>query len=440
MRGAPGERVNHRARDAVLLLALSLFVYNLNLREVSSADTITTRLVPLALILEHRLYLDRFFRGDPATEELPYYVQHIDGHYLSPWPILPALLALPIYLVPVRWLGVESWRGVNLLAKLTASLVSGLSVAVVYLALREVAERRAALAIALVYAFGTSTWSVSSQGLWGHGAVQLAFAAGLYGVFRRRRWSAAVGLCAGLMVAGRPAATVLAGSLVACVFRESVWRGARCLIGVAAVAAAVLWYNVAVFGAAEGGYARINASHRTSHGVEGTWSPDVLHGVAGLLVSPNRGLLVYAPVLVFALAGMGTALRGRQRRDFRLLAAGWGVNLLMLGAYSVWWGGHSFGPRLLTDSLPALVMLLVPVWEAVEGRRWVRVAFVALFLASVGVQVVGAFYYPSPSEGDWNLTPQNVDFAHARLWAWRDTQILRLLRNGPHTLGFDSLR
>jgi hypothetical protein len=438
----PGERTRPRGRDVLALLLLSVLVYNLNLREISSADTFTTRLVPLVLILDQRLSLDRFFRGDPATDEVPYYVQYIDGHYVSPWPILPALLAVPVYFVPVRWFDVQSWRGVNLLSKLTASLLGGLSVAMVYLALREVTHRRAALAISLVYAFGTSTWSISSQGLWGHGPAQLALAAGLWLVFRRPRgwFETAAGLCAGLMVAARPAAVVLAASVIACVCREGARSTTRCLAGFASVVAAVVWYNLALFGALEGGYARINAAHWNRHGVDGTWSADVLQGVAGLLVSPNRGLLVYAPVLAFALVGLGKALGGRRSRDLQLLAAGWVANLLMLGAYAVWWGGHSFGPRLLADSLPALVMLLVTVWEAVEGRRWVRIAFLVLFVASVWVQSVGAFYYPSPPEVDWNRAPEDVDQAHARLWDWRDTQLLRLLRNGPHAPGFATLR
>jgi hypothetical protein len=104
--------------------------------------------------------------------------------------------------------------------------------------------------------------------------------------------------------------------------------------------------------------------------------------------------------------------------------------------FSVWWGGHSFGPRLLADVLPALVLGLVPVWRTVwrpGPRRWLAGA---AFAASVLVEAVGAFHYPSPRHVEWNWTPKDVDWAHERLWDWRDPQLLRLLRNGPATPGF----
>ena len=105
--------------------------------------------------------------------------------------------------------------------------------------------------------------------------------------------------------------------------------------------------------------------------------------------------------------------------------------------FSVWWGGHSFGPRLLADVLPALVLgpgaHLAGRPAGPPRRRWL---LGAAFAASVLVEVAGAFYYPSPRDVEWNLSPKDVDLAHERLWDWRDPQLLRLLRNGPVSSGF----
>jgi len=49
---------------------------------------------------------------------------------------------------------------------------------------------------------------------------------------------------------------------------------------------------------------------------------------------------------------------------------------------------------------------------------------------------VGAFCFPSPRAVDWDTSPQDVDFAHERLWDWRDSQLVRLVRNGPASPGF----
>lgn len=431
-------------RIGLWLFLGSLLLYNVNMREISSADTMGTRLLPLALIQELRLDLDSFFRDYPAGRPLPYWVQHVRGHYLSSYPILPALMAVPVYLVPLSLFTGGSLALVNVLAKLSATVFAALSVLVVYLALRQLARPPVAAAIAFVYAVGTSTWSVSSQGLWGHGPAQLFMAAGLYGVLRAeadRRAAIWTGIAAGLMVASRPTTGLPALAFMAYLGRRDWRQGAVSLLGFLAVTLPVTAHNLWYFGSVQGGYAQLHATHALFHGVGGAWTPSVGAGLLGILVSPSRGLLVYSPVLAFALAGLILSLRdaGPRRPFFAYMAAATGGSVVMLGTFAVWWGGHSFGPRLLTDVLPLLALFLVPVWPRLETSRLLTAAFLLAFVLSIGVQVVGVFYYPSPRRVDWNWTPQNVDFAHERLWDWQDTQILRLLRNGPRSPGFESV-
>jgi hypothetical protein len=424
-------------RTELWLVLASVLVYNANLREVSSADTIATRLVPVAVIQERSLALDRYYRGEPS---LPYWVQKVGEHYLSSYPVLPGLLAVPVYLLPILALGDGSWPVINALAKLSASLIAALSVLLVYLALARLAPPAAALAMALVYAFGTATWSVSSQGLWGHGPAQLFAAAALYALLRAAaepRWLAPAGVAVGLMVASRPATALVALGLLAHGLLAHRRHGLRMLGGAVAAGLPFALLNLWQFGSLQGGYAKLNATHATYHGVASAWNGSVPGGVLGLLVSPSRGLLVYSPVLVFAVAGLVIALADRREPLVSCCAAATGLALLTLAGFSVWWGGHSFGPRLLADVLPLLALGLVPVWPRIGASGWLRAAFVGLLAVSIGIQVVGAFYYPSPRDVDWNTSPRDVDEAHDRLWDWKDPQILRLLRNGPRPPGFD---
>jgi hypothetical protein len=424
----------------LLLFLACLVVYNANLREVSSQDTMATRILPVIVLVEQRLVLDRFFQGSPVEQPLPYWVQRVGGHYLSSYPILPALLALPVYAVPVGLLGGDSWPLINLLAKISATLFAALSVLFVYGTATRLDRQATAVPVALVYAFGTSTWSISSQGLWGHGPAELFMAAALYAVLRgetRHGVLQGAGLATGLMVASRPATGVVAVALLGYVLHRHGRRGLQSLAAFGLVAVAVLSYNLWAFGSLQGGYAKLHLDQGLHHGVPGAWSASMVAGLAGLLLSPNRGLLVYSPVLVLALVGAVLSLRGDRRRLFGYLAGGFGVSLGILSSYAVWWGGLSFGPRLLTDFLPLLVLFLVPVLQRPVARTSpARVVFALLFALSVAVQAVGAFYYPSPREVDWNTTPRNIDFAPERLWDWRDTQVLRLIRNGPHPPGF----
>ena len=425
-------------RFGLLLCLACLLVYSLNMREISAADTRPARLLPVALILDHRLTLDRFFADYPVGRPLPYWVQRVGGHYVSSYPILPALLALPVYLVPVWVLGDASWLLADALSKVSATLLAALSVLFVYLAAGQLTGDATARGVALVYAFGTSTWSVSSQGLWGHGPAQLFLAASLYYTILGERGGRGMfglaGLATGLMIASRPPTVIVGAALLAYAVHREPRRGALSVLWCAVGALPVLAYNVLVFGSPQGGYAWINATHASFHGVEGVWSTSLGEGLAGILVSPSRGLFVYSPVLLFALAGLVMARRHPRRRFFGVMAAAWIASLLMLAKYSVWWGGHSFGPRLLTDFLPLSVLFLVPAWNRLERSRPLQGGFLVLLAVSVFVQAVGAFYYPSSWDRDWDKTPRDVDFAHERLWDWGDPQIVRLLRNGPHSL------
>ena len=61
-----------------------------------------------------------------------------------------------------------------------------LSAVVLHAALRLLCSPVSALILTLVYGLGTSSLSVSSQGLWQHGPSQLALAAVLYCLVRGR--------------------------------------------------------------------------------------------------------------------------------------------------------------------------------------------------------------------------------------------------------------
>ena len=94
------------------------------------------------------------------------------------------------------------------------------------------------------------------------------------------------------------------------------------------------------------------------------------------------------------------------------------VYYVILARYAVWWGGFCFGPRYWTEAMPLLAPLLA------FGLDWARTrsrAVVSLFAmtiaASVALQAIGAFCYPS----NWGLTPSMFDLHHERLWDWSDS-------------------
>lgn len=140
---------------------------------------------------------------------------------------------------------------------------------------------------------------------------------------------------------------------------------------------AVAIYNVSRFGSAlETGYGG-EATRLTA-------APWV--GLAGLLVSPGKGIVWYAPPLLLAIVGWRALARRRRDVAGAALAIVTGP-LLLASVYYQWHGGGSWGPRLL---LPVLPVALLGAGEVLErARQGFRSASVATGVAAAaGVLVV----------------------------------------------------
>ena len=146
--------------------------------------------------------------------------------------------------------------------------------------------------------------------------------------------------------------------------RPSDWL--RFIAGAAPFPVALALYNTVAFGAPwKQGY---GSAHVTSAAKLG--SGRVLDGIPGLLVSPGRGLLLYSPVLLFAIAG---AVIGRRQALYRWCAAAFVAYLIVVANVAQWWGGEGFGARKLAEALPLLAVLLVPAVDAIVRRKWLGI-------------------------------------------------------------------
>jgi len=155
----------------------------------------------------------------------------------------------------------------------------------------------------------------------------------------------------------------------------------------------------------------------------GAFSAEAL---AGLLVSPSRGLLAFSPVLLAAWAARPLA-----RREWPLASGWWLLGLawplllvLALSRWTMWWGGGCYGPRLLTDVLPGLFLLTLRTWPVrfPHGATWLGVAvLVSAAAGSAYVHVVQGLYNPWTLR--WNGEP-SVDTEPWARWTWQFPQFL----------------
>jgi hypothetical protein len=399
--------------EVLCVFALVLGVYLLNGQAIASGDTAPNRYLPVSILRDGSFYLDGF--PFLYTPKLPYSLRRFGDHYVSCYPVSGAVLAVPIYLPAVlRGEAPESpvWEDLD---KASAAVIVALSALFLYLALVRLTTLRMALLVTAAYAFGTSSLSVSSQALWQHGPSQLGIAAALYFLVRGReeeRWVGVSGLPVAFAVISRPTDLLLAAPFGLYVLLYYPKQIGRLLLFALPPIAFQLWYNVTYQGSAFWTQVPIL---RGEH-----WTGRFWEGLSGLLLSPGRGLFVYSPILLFSLVPL--AMAWRRGGDPLLRAVGLGALLVVLlyCRWWPWWGGHTFGPRLLADLTPVLALGLYPLREGLNRSRRLKAAFGAALLWSVAAHSIGAFW----DDIGWNAYPVDVDRAPRRLWSWTDNQLV----------------
>lgn len=136
-------------------------------------------------------------------------------------------------------------------------------------------------------------------------------------------------------------------------------------------------------------HVRFGAPWRLGYRGQGFTQP-FFRGLYGQLLSPGKGLLIYAPILLVAIGGAGWAW---QRSPAITLAAGalLGVRLLFYAKWWAWDGGMSWGPRFLVPAMPLMVLGVVEVvkrWRSLG--IWIRGGIALVALASVAVQLIAS--------------------------------------------------
>ncbi len=420
---------------ALLLTLVVLGVYVVGNARTPSTDTAGTLQVTLSLLHEGNVDLNEYQNHGGNT-------LNFNGHELYFFPLGTPLLATPIvfaidsvfkyayhfdlyeYLKTAPDLTLAAR-----LQELIASLIAAVTCLVIYGIGRLSLSRAKALALALVFALCTPTWSTASRDLWQHTTSILLLALALYLFLLAERRPSLVqfaGLPLAFAYVVRPtnSLSVLFFTLVVLLkYRPYFLRYVAWALPIALL---LLASNLALYGSIMQPYylpQRLGSN------------PDFVRTLAATLVSPSRGLLLYVPVVL--LAGAGAFLKLREGRFGILDMAISGIMVahwLAVSSFVHWWGGASFGPRLFTDIMPYVAYFLIPVLEQLyvprTATQWAMAAAGAvLILLSFLIHYRGA---TDQATWSWNMAYLNVvssvDDDPARLWSWRDPQFLRGLR------------
>ena len=343
-----------------------------------------------------------------------------NDHVCSVFPPGMAILARPFF-APLVIAGFDP-LDLGLLVRMghvVSALVEVLATLVLWSCVRRFVGPRWSLVLVLLYFFGTSVRTIASQALWQHSGVHLAVALALSVVLREESVGYGRELVAGLAL-GLGTVVRQTTALVALgIGGLSPRRLLAGLAGAAIGAAPLLAYNYLAFGSPlEQGY-----------GTKPFDAP-IATGLYGLLLSPSRGLLIYTPYLIFALAALLRAWRwpGETARRLRTLSLVWLATLVLYASYAEWWGGRVFGTRFLDDLAPLLFAALA--WGIGTGMlRTVvtRALFGVLAAWSFLLFNAAALVY----DQSWDTVPVNVNVDPSKLFSWSDPQWLAVLRMVP---------
>ncbi len=415
------------------------------MRTINSGDTWPASMLPFSILSQRTLYLDMYSNFFQSLNFTPHMVVLFEGHYLSIYPIVIPVLLAPLYAIPylllnqlqfpLDMLNTSFYLLVFIIEKLFATLIAATSVVFCFLAWKELIRREMAFLCAGIYAFATNTWATSSQALWQQGMVELILSMLIFLIIinektRSDRKIILMGLLSGLYIFNRPSDSLLLLPVLVYAFHLGKRQFSYYMVCGALSGFPFLAYNLIFFHNIFGGYGNMLS--------EFTLGSSILMNMSGLLFSPGRGLLVYSPILLLSLLGY-MRIRDIEDRGLRLFLYLAGISILLelmvYGSFRVWWAGNCYGPRFLVCLLPFLVTyigLYLNGWHhhgSIKGKDFLYLCLIAAILIwSIFVQVVGVFFYPN---GNWDGSPQAVDFSPNRLWDWNDNPISRCLHSGP---------
>jgi len=427
-------------RIRIFLIVGGLLVFFLayfSINTDTGSDPRLTLVVSQALLETGEPFLDPYASDILLGQPFDSYVAdgdilELNGRYANYFPLGPSLISVPFVLI-ANSLGYDMRTADNYeLQRILSAATVLLVFLLAYALARTYLDNWPSLVLAFVAVLGSSLVSTLGTALWSHNYAVLFTGAALLIIAREAIGKSSsyspvlVGLLLFLSFINRPSTVAFILPALAYI----LWRQRRVFF-IAALTSAVLL----------GGYLTWNAMQT------GVWLPSYFStarlqvvraplwiGVAGNLISPSRGLLIFSPFLLPVLAGYVIYWRSLLRQPIVWLCLVWfGLQLVIITRAASWWGGWSFGPRLLTDIWPGLIVLAAILWayllesSTTKTQHAFAYTFLALGAIAIILNVVQGLYSQPTSRWNDYIDPApspSDDSQFGDLFNWRYAQPL----------------
>lgn len=375
---------------------------------------------------EHQNIFDMFF----------WQVSEQNGHSQYNYPVGPSLVALPFVMV-AHTMGADMLQTVDnahLQNFLSAFICTLLFLIFVQIA-RCYLSPALSLGIAFISVLGSSMISSASSAYWNIDGALLFMALSLWLIVRYDSGKAKsinpylLGLFLFLAFICRPTTAIFIG--LTFIYLLGYYR--RGFLGTAVVSFLLL---IAFFGFAKYQYGQwVPFYYLNAYGLTASQLPNNSRAVIlyALLFSPSRGLFIFTPLFLWALVGSVYYFRSLKSLPLYWFSLLWiSAHIFMVSGFGIWWGGYSYGPRLLTETNLAFVILLVLVIQIIEqkddnkvSKNWYKNPWVltCLLLGGISLFINAGEGLFNDQTSFWNSSP-SVDLHPESVLDWRYPQFL----------------
>jgi len=416
------------------------------------SDARYSMLLSDSILLDHSTHLNRYQFPAPVQESsrcvspsgpvalsyTPYQLDRVDGNIAYCYPNGSSILSIP-FVGAMNLLGVYPYTSdgrynlahEELIQRLLAALLMAGFTVVVFRTAVLVLSITPAVCIAVGTAFGTQVWSTVSRVMWSH--TWLVFLGGLltYELLKRERNAerpnpVIVATLVAWMYLVRPTGAVPIICVTVYMFlscRNGFMHYA--LTGLAWFSGFVV-YSWFTFGKLIPDYYLDSRTSISSFASIATTLP-------AILISPSRGLFVFVPASIFVFYLLARYWTTVPYRRLALLSLSiLAIQIVLVSLWPAWWGGFSYGPRLLADVLPWLALLAILGCAArlrtADNAKFSRAEIVTAFsllALSIAFNARGAI---SPATAEWNVEV-DIDRHPERAWDWSNPQFMAGLLN-----------